>query len=778
MMKKKLIRYFSNKSVAVTLMSSYIIILAVSFVINLQVSLRMSETLKEELFNSTNTLLIQAQNSIDTRLEDVTEIAKLIGRNTKIKSFFNSPSMAEYPLNKLSEIIVELGGYQSSNGLIKQIYIFPKNMDMVISCNTILHDELYQRFLQEYSLPNNQNLASLFENRHQREFMLINHHTNATSESVIGFLQTLPDGNPVLMDANLLIIMNRSSLMANFNHTDWMKSMDFFVINEDNEIFISSSDKSLPENMNYQMFEEQSNMFSINWEGNPYTVVQTTSAVSGWKYIALVPDQIIWGKLKHFQFLMWSASFIILVLGTTIAFFSIRRHYRPLLNLIQLLKAGTNFPIEQSQNEYRFLQNATSNVLNEYQKLGETCRYQSIQLKEYCLTELIKKSGQMEQSKIQKALTTCGIELLSNYFLILVLYIPHAESDGDLNRQDLLSQKLIAKTVFLDALQANPNVFIVDVDNVQAIIINFPTAEAPNKTRSEILAQTAVAIQQLQNQDILITVSSNIDSVQLLSDAYIEAYTLLEYCILMNKTGLQHQEKLLCGNSNNSIAHYYYYPSQIEAQLINHIRSGNLEQAQEIMNELFRVNFEEHPVPFAIARSFMLNLVSTINRVIYDLNLSYTVEFENYISQIDLLLRENSLSKIRAVLNSTLTQLCRHAQKLNAQDDSFINKIKTYIDNNYTNDKLSVSVISEYLSISSSYLSRKFKQCMGIGLLEYINKHRIDVAKMKLQTTQDSIADIAKDCGYYDSNTFIRVFKKYEGITPGKFRETATQFRA
>lgn len=60
---------------------------------------------------------------------------------------------------------------------------------------------------------------------------------------------------------------------------------------------------------------------------------------------------------------------------------------------------------------------------------------------------------------------------------------------------------------------------------------------------------------------------------------------------------------------------------------------------------------------------------------------------------------------------------------------------------------------------------------MGIGLLDYINQYRVKKAAAALGSTQDSIQKIAENCGFLNCNTFIRVFKKYEGVTPGRYRE-------
>ena len=54
---------------------------------------------------------------------------------------------------------------------------------------------------------------------------------------------------------------------------------------------------------------------------------------------------------------------------------------------------------------------------------------------------------------------------------------------------------------------------------------------------------------------------------------------------------------------------------------------------------------------------------------------------------------------------------------------------------------------------------------------DYINSVRLNEAKKMLTSTNKSVKDIASLAGYGNNTTFIRVFKKSEGITPSKYRE-------
>jgi len=65
----------------------------------------------------------------------------------------------------------------------------------------------------------------------------------------------------------------------------------------------------------------------------------------------------------------------------------------------------------------------------------------------------------------------------------------------------------------------------------------------------------------------------------------------------------------------------------------------------------------------------------------------------------------------------------------------------------------------------------KMKQITGIGISEYINKYRIEVACQLLKQTEKSVTDIAFEVGFNSSKYFSTVFKQATKITPRDYRE-------
>ena len=96
-----------------------------------------------------------------------------------------------------------------------------------------------------------------------------------------------------------------------------------------------------------------------------------------------------------------------------------------------------------------------------------------------------------------------------------------------------------------------------------------------------------------------------------------------------------------------------------------------------------------------------------------------------------------------------------------------------YIKNNY-GAKLTIEKIADNVHIHPSYLSTIFKKYTGLSVNNYINNYRISIAKQLLANTDNDISAIANLTGFYDSQHFLKTFKKVCGTTPKSFRKSFT----
>lgn len=125
-------------------------------------------------------------------------------------------------------------------------------------------------------------------------------------------------------------------------------------------------------------------------------------------------------------------------------------------------------------------------------------------------------------------------------------------------------------------------------------------------------------------------------------------------------------------------------------------------------------------------------------------------------------------------LKLLLTYLIRNKSSAKrAANKSFsitlVEKMMKYVSQHSCSD-ISINDLCKEFGYSESYISRLFKNVSGIGFKEYVILQRLKNSEILLNTTNQSIQEIAISCGFNDSNYFSTVFKEKYGSSPMKYR--------
>ena len=131
-----------------------------------------------------------------------------------------------------------------------------------------------------------------------------------------------------------------------------------------------------------------------------------------------------------------------------------------------------------------------------------------------------------------------------------------------------------------------------------------------------------------------------------------------------------------------------------------------------------------------------------------------------------------AIEELKETLRSNLQQLSeRLEEQAQTQNNRLIRQIYDYIDQNYQYYDLSVNSISVTFQMSPAAVSKLFKRETNTGLLDYINQVRVRHARELLSTQAYSVSQVTEMVGYTNTSSFIRIFKKYEGISPGMVKQ-------
>ena len=109
---------------------------------------------------------------------------------------------------------------------------------------------------------------------------------------------------------------------------------------------------------------------------------------------------------------------------------------------------------------------------------------------------------------------------------------------------------------------------------------------------------------------------------------------------------------------------------------------------------------------------------------------------------------------------------------LESQAKNIIKIALKYIEDNYTNEELSLNDVSAYCNVSPNYFSTLFSNDMQQTFVEYVTNKRITKAKKLLKNTTLHTGEIAAQVGYKDQHYFSVVFKKIQGCSPREYRNS------
>ena len=108
--------------------------------------------------------------------------------------------------------------------------------------------------------------------------------------------------------------------------------------------------------------------------------------------------------------------------------------------------------------------------------------------------------------------------------------------------------------------------------------------------------------------------------------------------------------------------------------------------------------------------------------------------------------------------------------RLGKQPSQLALDVSNYV-RHHLSESISTEQIADFLFMSRSHLSTKFKAETGMTLTDFITKEKIEEAKRLLLYTDKSILAISSFLGFSSQSHFSQVFKKQTGKSPNEYRE-------
>lgn len=421
-------------------------------------------------------------------------------------------------------------------------------------------------------------------------------------------------------------------------------------------------------------------------------------------------------------------------------------------------------PMKQLAERMGYIKNKDEKALEyiehkieEIETMNKTLQTRLSALRSYQRKKKIKDYliGISEHSDISNLKDESDIFKVKSY-RVMIMEIYDLESVENIFDKFNMSKELILK-YFAEEVVCE----VVDIDYKS---IAFVMEELlPKEDLEEVLKCLVRHIDRNFNLKFTVVATNVYDDVMQMPKAYRTAKKILDYKYIFKQERVIFQDRIKENSFNK-----YYYPIELESKLILRTLSSNEISVKRIIDEMFNEK-NSRSMDKKYIKEFGVLLYNTLNRIFIQLEeINENINVKDY--NINEILAINDAALLKEVFQSKILEICK-LTKIEEENDieSVKIKIERYLDENYMID-ISLENLADYLGHSFKYTSVLFKKVMGDNFKNYLSIYRIEKAKELMQENEGlRIKDLAELVGYNSSNTFIRIFRKYEGISPGKY---------
>lgn len=755
-------KFVFSKSIAFRWIISYAIIMLIPLIISAVVYTQTKKVVEYEIQRASGAMLKQVKYMVDSEISQAEKLAMLLSIHNDVNSFLNmNPDSEQKESFQIFKIQQELSKYKSANHFIKGIYLYSGKL------GTMLTDETYADSALFYEMNRQQFNIS------EQEWQQILDTPIMQSGKLRPFIQFKRVGNMVLLikplasikEKNttrgvLFIALNSSTVQKMLANVDWVNNGDVYIVDQANQImFQNNKIESPPIFSMVEMDNEAADSSLLTIAGTENMVSFIASDTSEWKYVSVFPSDTFWEKAREIRNLNLLGLLVCFLIGGVVIYYVARRNYDPVRELVNVFSYSKQERSMWRADEFSFIRENALATIRERDDMSSREYKQLRVLQAYYLTRLLK--GQAEEGlSAQEAAGRYHLNWSSEHFAVLLFDIrPDEASATSMNLSHF-----IVSNIMLDVAQEFHSLSFTDMDGMLAAVINIHPERISvwKEDMEQALVKTLEFTDQRYRLQIFMAGSEQELGVAGIHHAYLQALEAQEYRLFSEEN-----VSIWYGDIEPLEADYYLSIND-ELAFINIIKTGDLEKATEkiegILNQVFSSQSS-----IEMLKCAMIDLASSMMKSV-PLEAQHAQIWEES-RPMKRLLACTTRGEFRQELLQILQMVCdKINEKLALLSNTGIGEqVAEYVEKNFDDSNLSVSMIGAEFGITPQYVSRLFKEQMEVGLHDFISQTRTSKAKLLLQQGA-SIEETSAKSGFSSSSAFIRVFKKYEGITPGKYK--------
>ncbi len=712
-------------------------------------------------------VLLQSYSQTMDRLAQTSQEASVmsVSASTFAKQIYNDQHVAKLlnymevsPVDVITSI-KQLNNYRETSPFIDSIYVYnAKTGTFYISTNMSVHavyteEDFYDR-----------EMVSMVKDVDRFEPMMPIPRKLKIEGLTSNNAEKVRDTYTFLLYDTLLKSDSKNVIVVNVKETQLHKHIDGAFTNAvDNTFLIDTSGRLVSNSWMYPMLSDLSSKTYIqpildhanepgyyagDVEGEHSFVTYSATDYLGWRYIRIVPYDVITEKINDMRNnTIWIAG-IILLFGLGVSYLVSRILFRALNGKLARLSSL------------------------------EIDRRDSFQMmRRWNIRNLLLGMEKTSSEKIRASWQRLGIDIEteSNFRVIILKIDRYREFAEEFGSEDRKLYRFGVMNIAEEIFAVAYRVYATEIgeDSIALLLTNLDAAIYQDHQLIEDENQLIDSLKQIQlstKEYLKLTVTASLsasgENIRSIHHLYEQALEGSYHRLFRGRESIIDAQSVELNKAKK-----YQYPIQREKQLIDELMLGRLHEVKRLLLTIINETAEYSYVSFQLAfsrLSFALNkAVQTIRQ---NVGSSDDQEAPNLpiltYDQIETL--DELTERYYEVLDTLFRQL---EERKRTKYDEMTERVIEMIDTRYMDPELSLDVIADDLELSATYIGRIFKQHTMKTILGYIIEVRMNRVRALLAHTEDSIGEIAEKTGFSNSPYFYKAFKKINGVTPAEYRK-------
>ena len=749
-------KLLNNKSLYLSWLSSYFILIIIFVLMAGGIITIARVNLKKETSNVNSLLFETMCSNIDAIKDDVNNLSSKIGADSNLRRLLDSnldDGQVDYywissTLNqKAAELI-------TSYNYIEELVVYDSMRDKIQIGGGILNARYeYKNHLMDVSGDSYEEWKEFMNERHAQELY-------RARDGRIAYLHNVwtPEQSVVI-----IIYLRVQKFEDTINAKGLYNNSNFVMLNSKFQpVFSAKGDNYM--DILHQLEESGGEQAELTLN-NEKLIYYTSDFDEKEKYIFIMPQSMFYRSNNAVYYMLLCLLILFVTIAIWISVYFLRKNYNPIKKILHLIASEQTLNAK-NKNELALIEDGIKNAYaNESRHNLIRQKYNKI----YFDRAVIKSLSQTGvYSGVSEVLDSYDAAMDYRSFVLAIISVYNIDDElweQNNDKEDELIETAVSN-IYGEILGDDFGCLTITIEeNLYGCIIG-----SSRVSGVEIAKQVKTRLetaQKLTNEYAGISycayISEATESLDNLKTAYTQTMELFKGDYERN-AGI-----VSAGELSKNNPEYFSERARCD-KLAAAVKTSNFETIRNEIEEMF-MQMKEYG---STAKNVY---IKRIVAAVFD---ETAKNLEMDMSEAYQLLDKVNLSDNAKSLRAAAVELMEKIAscKPTAQAATVKNIVKDameYIEENYHDVNMNVNSIAQNFNISSGHLSKIFKNQNGEILKDYIARVRLRHSEILLSTTDDKIDNIATSCGFTDSHTYRRTFKRYYGVTPGQYRSEVKQ---